>query len=499
MLRKISELFGNDAFIPTASVFPELDKDRLAYELDLEKKGTERGGNCQPASDTKTLDHVELDAASKVEALRRRGLQNYETNRQVYSERLNQAGAARMQVETEANDAKSRFVEETVRWRSLMVEPRERVQEAYEWRNEFRKSHGLKRPAKKAATLVSIIGLGFVMVMLESAGNAYLFAQKNPLGLLGGLMAAFLVSVGNVAGSTLFGLGTRFINVRGFQRLLIKAFGAALFLAWLFAASGYNLAVAHFRDAAETVDAWRDAGALAIETLIARPLSLHTMESYVLLILGIFISIISFLKGYHSSDPYPGYSKVQADLTSARDNYIDHLEDAIEKLAEYRDNAVETLRAAYDEVQRNITDSIDALYGQRTLASGLAPFLEQCDIAANYLLAIYRDANRAARPDDKSEVPNHFSEQYKFAPFTPPDVEDVRRKDAEDRVKEIEDLVSAAIKQIFEVFENAIHDHYEIDELEGVYSDRARVLASSRKGRSDASDLQVISGKKASA
>ncbi|WP_341368979.1 hypothetical protein [Yoonia sp. BS5-3] len=494
MFKSISDLFKNEAFVPSASVFPEIDNDRLSRELDLKVKGGTRGRKGLPRKEDQTLDQIELEAVSKVEALRRRGLENFETNRQVYSERLNQVGTAKMQVETVADDTKSRFLEETIRWRSAMVAPRERVQETYNWRNRFREIHKLERPAKKASSLVSIIGLGFVMVMLESAGNAYLFAQKNTLGLLGGLMAAFLVSFGNVAISTLLGMATRYINIRGISRIFLTLLGLGFFLLWLVFATGYNLGVAHFRDAVETVGEWREAGEIAMQTLVANPISLHTMESYILFLLGAFISIISLLKGYHSSDPYPGYSKVQADLTNARESYVDHLEEALETLSDHRDEAVETLHEALEEVQRNIRDSIDALYGQRTLTSGVSAFLEQTDIAANFLLSVYREANRAARPDG-DEVPPYFLESFQFKPFNPPALESVDRSEAEGQVREIEALISKTIKEMFDVFEQAVQDHYELDELEGVFTNSARVMAGSRTTRSDASALQVISGK----
>ncbi len=363
MLKTLTDIFRSDEFLPSSSIFPDIDKDRLVKDLDLQEAGARRGKASQPPEDAETLDHVELKAVARVENLRRRGLENFETNRRVYSERLNKAGSARMLVETEASDSKAKFIEEVTKWKSMMVTPRERVQETFKWRRRFREINKLERPAKKASALVSVIGIAFVMVIIESGGNAYLFAQKNPLGMLGGLMAAFLVSVGNVMISTLFGMGARYVNCRGFVNLHKIFAGTVFILLWVGFALGYNLAVAHFRDAVEQIGEWRDAGQVAIQTLIASPIGLTTMESYVLALIGLLISITAFLKGYNSSDPYPGYSKVAHDVLAAREAYVDSLEDSIEILAEHRNDAVNALRAANDEVHRNINDSVDALYG----------------------------------------------------------------------------------------------------------------------------------------
>lgn len=465
MINKLSEIFRSDEFVSSSSVFPNIDKDRLVKELNLKVVGWERGKEGQPEAASKKLDHVELKAISRVEELRRKGLENFETNRRVYSERLNNAVSARMLVETEANEAKARFAEEVTKWRALMVTPRERVQEAYRWRTRFREINQLDfRPAKPAIGWGNIIGVALVMILLESAGNAYLFSQNNPLGILGGLIAAFLVSFANVSMSTIMGMGVRYINVKGFRNIIKKLFGLMFAITWVMFALGYNAAVAHFRDAVETTLEWREAGEIAIQTLISDLTSLNTMESYVLFILGFFISIVSLLKGYHSSDPHPGYSKVARDVIEARNEYIDHLEQSIEALAQHRDEAVESLHEARDEVERQVRDSVDALYGQKALHSNLSPFLAQCDIAANYLLSVYRDANKAARED---KAPAYFQEEYAFEEFASPVADDDRRARAEEQARDVSNMVEASVKEIFEHFHRAVQDHYEIDELEG--------------------------------
>ena len=467
MLKKITDLFRSDEFVASSAVFPNIDKERIAKDLKLNEEGSKRGKQNQPEPGAEILDHLENKIVGRVEELRRRGLENYETNRQVYSERLNQAVSARMLVETEASDSKAKFQEEVTKWRSMMVTPRERVQEAYKWRDRFREINGLDRPAKEAASIVSVIGLALIMILLESAGNAYLFAQKNTLGLLGGLMAAFLVSLGNVSVGILFGMATRYVNCQGLRNIFKKLIGASFFLGWVAFTVIYNLGVAHFRDAVERIGEWREAGMAAIQTIQSSPIGLYTMESYLLLLIGAIVSIIAFLKGYHSSDPYPGYSRVAHGVIDARDDYIDNLEDSIETLADHRDNAVASLRAANDEVRRNINDSVDALYGQKALHSNLAPFLEQCDLSANYLLSVYRDANKAAR---KEAAPAYFETPFSFKSFEVPEADRARRDEAEAEVKEVTEMVSDAIRDIFKVFQEAVQDHFEIDELEGNFS-----------------------------
>jgi len=486
-------MFRTDEFIASPEVFPDIDKERIASTLKLEEEGRKRGMANQPPSESTGHDNVELKAIGYVEELRRRGLENYETNLRVYGERLNLAVSARMQVETGANDAKSRFVQEVTKQKSLMVTPRERVSEAYRWRRRFRESNKLERPARLGSVWPGIIALSFVMVLLESAGNAYLFSQSNPLGILGGLIAAFLVSAANVAISVLLGILSRYINCRGFRNLHKKFFGFLFGTIWLGFMVVYNLAVAHFRDAAERISDWRQAGTEAIETLLTNPTGLNAMESYLLLLLGAFISVVSFIKGHNAGDPYPRYSGISKDVADARNNYVDHLDDSIEDLAQHRDEAVDALQDASHEVHVNINDSIDALYGQKALTANLGPFLEQCDIAANYALAVYRDANKAARDD---RPPIYFGENFSFKPFVPPEIDRDRRTEAEEQLKEVSEMVNRAIREIFEVFKRAVEELHTIDEIQGTIMERRPSASVPSRITEDRNELTVLKNDK---
>lgn len=464
MFKAVTDIFRSDEFIQSSAVFPDIDQARILKELNLKEEGEKRGRDNQPETASDSFDHIEAKIVSKIDSLRRRGLENFETNRQVYSERLNRAVSAKSLVETEANDAKAKFNEEITKWKSRMVTSREAVQEAFAWRKAFRLQNGLIRPAQETGSLLALIAIGFVMIIAESVFNMYLFAQKNTLGFLGGAFAAFLVSLVNVSVCTLFGIFSRYLNCRGFRNVLKKLFGLLAVSLWIAFSVVYNLGVAHFRDSVEQFGDWREAGVNAIESITSNPIYLHTMESYILLLLGMIISVLAFLKGCYFSDPYPGYARVNDDVISAREGYIDELEESIQELSDHRDSAVNGLRAANDEVHRNINDSIDALYGQRALHSNLAPFLEQCNIATNFLLAVYRDANKGARSED---APPHFNREYSFEAFEVPDEDLERRANAEQQTKEVAGLVDTSISEIFQVFEKAVSSHYEIDELEG--------------------------------
>ena len=43
MFDKLTDLFRSDEFIPSAEVFPNIDKERIARDLSLEEVGQRRG------------------------------------------------------------------------------------------------------------------------------------------------------------------------------------------------------------------------------------------------------------------------------------------------------------------------------------------------------------------------------------------------------------------------------------------------------------------------
>ena len=84
----IRKMFRADAVTPGAAVFPDIDTERLRSELKLSEKGRDRGRANQPPADALSLDSVEIAAVAEMERLRRGGLENYEANKRIFSDRL---------------------------------------------------------------------------------------------------------------------------------------------------------------------------------------------------------------------------------------------------------------------------------------------------------------------------------------------------------------------------------------------------------------------------
>ena len=449
MLDRLKSVFRSDDFIPASAVFPSIDSDKISRELKLEEQGKDRGKQNQPPADGKDFDHIETGIIERIEELRRRGLENFEANRRVYNERLARAGYATKEVDIAAGTAKGDFGKLVQGWQSGMEDARDRLNGTYHWRKRFREINVLERPAKEFEGWIKVFTLAIILIAVEAVINAYLFSQGNEFGLLGGWLAAVIVSVVNVGCSAMLGYMARYINRRN---LILKLGGLIFILAWSVFAIIINLGVAHFRDGLESGTPWRAAAEAAVPALLENPFHLASIESWLLVGIGLLISTLAFRKGWHTDDPYPGYGRIERALKKARGNYVAELSLALDDLSTHRDEAIAALQDANEQVRQGIGEAIDTLFGQSTLSAHLRSFLDQCDVKTAHLLAVYRDANRAARTEP---APKSFEKPYKFVVFKPMAVETSRRENAETEAANVAATVQSAISDIFEQFENA--------------------------------------------
>ena len=79
----------------------------------------------------------------------------------------------------------------------------------YHWRKRLREINVLERPAKEFEGWIKVFTLAIILIAIEAVINAYLFSQGNEFGLLGGWLAAVIVSVVNVGCSAMLGYMTR--------------------------------------------------------------------------------------------------------------------------------------------------------------------------------------------------------------------------------------------------------------------------------------------------
>lgn len=455
----IRRIFRSDALSTGTAVFPDIDERRIASDLKLAETGRERGRQNQPPADALSLDGQELAAIAEIEKLRRAGLENYEQNKRIYTDRLGRAEEARREVTSGSDRARGDFLATVHLEHSSLVDAHRRVTDAYAHLLRFRERHDLVRPSEPSRIL-PLIALVIFFLLAEGLLNAGLLGAAVEMGLLGGMLLAIIIAVANIAVSGIFGWQIRWVNRAS---LLGKLRGLLTLACFVGFALAFNLVVGHLRDALPGAPNIEDAARAAFAAFVAAPHGVQSAMSWLLVLIGLVVSVGTAFKTYHSFDPYPGYAKVEEMMSAARARYNDELRTAIEELTEKRDDAVDALNEGRDLINASIREGVDAAQGQSALRAHLTSFLEQCNIKVNLLLTLYRDANRAARSEP---APAHFDREYRFEEYREESIGKTAVSAAEKERREIGKIVDAAIAAIGMEYDAAIRSFPKVDDLE---------------------------------
>ena len=235
---------------------------------------------------------------------------------------------------------------------------------------------------------VRILNLSVIvlLVLFESAANAYFFAQQSEFGLSGGIFQAAAVSLANVSTSYfIIGFwGLRHASIatdpnKKFwefdSRNVIKWFGVIAVIFGIIMALLVNLSAAHYRNLLD-LNATVANSAMGLDALdplkantttfprflidkgvcdeiltspigntigsaatnaMCRPFALHSLDAMVLFALGLAISAIAAFEGRKADAAFPGFSdaarqmeRSRRDLQDALEDYYDSYEDVLE-------------------------------------------------------------------------------------------------------------------------------------------------------------------------
>jgi hypothetical protein len=451
----------SEAVRPGLAVFPEIDVGGLARRLNLERRGRDRGRADQPATESAALDSVELEIVSEVDRLRRQGLNAYAEHLDTYARRLREAEAASTLADLReaAQTAISDFKVLCGNARNALTNANDHLTLCRRERTAFTRRHGTDRPARPRAGWTGTISLALILLAVESAGNSYFFAAGNELGLLGGWFVAILISVANVGFASVAGYFARYVNHRS---LLGKLAGFLMTLPFMAAILMLNVGVAQFRDALAGLP-WQEASAAALVRMQTAPFALASVESWLLVGIGMLIVLVAWWKGYAFDDPYPGYGGISRRLAEARDAYAEEWRDWTGNLTDLRDQSIEELRMARSLVAETLRDGPNILASRAGLTGQRDVFLDHCDTAANRLLAVYREANRAAR---KSPQPPRFDERFRFDPVAAVDQAPADQARTEEAGRAIEQVVQESMATIKEAHDGALAGLPLIEDIE---------------------------------
>lgn len=465
-VRQILDFLGGtrEARIGSIQVFPAVDVDQLANELRLEEKGGEAGRANQPSSDDESPDSNEREILYHIERYSRKAREEYLEARSIQEGRVRRGaitGAQQVAVEAAGQNAiadlKAAILNDRNQLHLLKHEVTER---GHEFRT-FRNKHHLDRPPRlhspRGQLFLALLLVLFLL--LESILNGTFFAKGSEGGLVGGVLQAFVLSLLNVG----VGFGYAWILLpRLFdRRVQVKIVGAALaigFVAWVFI---LNFTIGHIRDL--YIGAQGSVATKAVfDRLTTRPFLLDDANSLILTLLGIGLALLSVLDGIWFGDPYPGYAAVGRDRQKAIASYADGKKNCLIKLTERRDQAVEEMTDALDQIRDSQYDVQLAVEGRSNLHQVYMAYLDDLAHAHEQLVRRYREFNQRARTTPppgffKTPVPRPAY----LSPFPLdklPDLGEGERRDLTNRIEQ-------HIRAINQKVEEALTEYSTVDQL----------------------------------
>ncbi|MGV0759420.1 hypothetical protein V6768_08945 [Tistrella mobilis] len=465
----LSRLTGNlhrPAHLNRASlqVFTELDVTRVATELRLEAEGRARGAREEPPSDSLVPDDIEARIAEQVAAQNSRAFETFEEQAHTYSERL--AGLAFEErfneIRLAAPECLSEFRAEAAKGMDELHGLRRRVLEAEAERNAFRARHGIDRAARLHTPLrrglsVAVIAL---LLLVETIANGSFLAVGSQAGLLGGASQAFFFAALNIG--VAFFLAFWGVSCLAHRSGAVKAVGVISLLIYLVLAVAINLALAHYREAAELVA--EGAGQEVMRRLGTAPVAMADIQSWVLFGIGLLFSALAFADGWQFRDPYPGYAGVQARLNAAHDAYMARKTALIDTLDDIRRDYGEKL----GEVSRDLSErrkDYDTIISNR---QRLQLLFEQAQVnleaAGTALLRIYHTANQSAR---STPPPERFVRGFTLTriPAAIPRRDEGDRDLLNEQIRIAQQTLEAAIVDINRAFAETVERYRQLDSL----------------------------------
>lgn len=451
-------------------IFGQFDADKVAKELNLEKHGAEKGKKNQPSAKSQIPDEIESKIQERIEAAKATANELAENQIHIYNERisnldfeghfsdLRQAGP---QTISELEGQIQRGLNEMNTRRRKLLD----VENEYEY---FRKTNSLEnRTAKLTTSSGTFLRVLIILIMIvsETYFNGTYLAKGSTQGLIGGIFEAASFALLNIGFSIIITIYVIKQMARG--EFLWKLVGLIGVVAWLAVVIVINLWLAHFREVASL--SLFDSGNDVLERILANPLGLKEMESWMLFSIGALFATITLVDVITFSDIFPGYTKVQQKWDTEQEEYKAEFEALLEELGETKEDYNDKLKEIGSSLTARQRELDNILSGRNRLASLYTAHHEQLQISANSLFSYYFESNRAVRTEP---VPDRFNKRYPVAKmvlssgssFNPREADKIKK-----RINEAKNILDEQVQLVLDKYADGIRQYRNLDILNTEY------------------------------
>ena len=317
----------------------------------------------------------------------------------------------------------------------------------------FRKENGLRREASYPKSVLLFIGLLIVVLVGESVANAWFFAQGNDFGLLGGALQALIVSVINLFIGLSIGIGClRYMN---HIKTGIKYTAGVLFVIFSFVALIFNVLVGHYR-AALSIEP-DNAKQLAVSNFLENPFGIPDWDSWILVIVGIAVTVLVAWKGKNSNDAYPGYKKCDKAMKDANEYVSELIVGWQERVKELHDEYCEQL----DDLVHECRERADRMErSHRSIKQQISILDRYVEAHKQVYISCVRTYRQVNKQNREEPVPAYFSDIpiAKFEHNFNADLVLDKREHTKARKNEIEQNIPTIKSVLLEIYKSKVEE-----------------------------------------
>ena len=293
---------------------------------------------------------------------------------------------------------------------ALMAATEARMKTEVDYR-AFRAINGITEQAQYPGSHVMHIAIVLALTLVETVINAFFY--ENAQGLMGGFTVALGVAVVNMGGAMMLGFGFRYKNLAAFEMKIMGWLCLVLFLVFslycnaLFAAfrAEYQLLVDP-AEYAQLRQAFTQAAGEAKKIFIA-DMQVADLTSFVLLGIGVLLSLFAFHKGYTFDDKFPGHGFKDRTMVAAKLAEQEKQDLLRQKVKEFLHHSRGKLQAAIHEpalLIKGVSSRLADLLNAQAMLKAHSESIQR-DFAL--VLGAYRAANTSVRA---TNPPKYFQE-----------------------------------------------------------------------------------------
>ncbi len=403
-------LFSTEVELQEPFTFPKLEKlNEVIKKFKIDEEAKKDGEKNLPRSDRKNLSAAEEKIKGHYYSI----MQNSKKFGTEYSNNVKQnidnSGIMTVdaKIDNYKKDSTNWFNEKKKESKNFKYFDNEKIKDATNRYNEFRKKHSLNRRANFPPSLVYYYATVSALFLAECLINGLFLKEVTRSGIMGGIGIAVIISFFNVWIGFLYG---RFVlPFKNHFNGTVKFFGflsLLIILVWFLCV---NFFVAHYRDLIVVNN--EIAFIEVVQFILASPLEIKDFISFALLVVGIVFGVSAVGSGYKSDDPYPGFGAAERFKDNTMKRYADTHYKYLMECKDHKDHLIREIRELYKQMRikyKSINQMIDLF---TTLGEKYEIQIKRINSECKQAIMHYRNENERVRAD---KPPKYFEKPFIF-------------------------------------------------------------------------------------